>query len=96
MRGSATDGECLTRLGEVSGCDVTTVDGLLARLVADVIYQNGPEHAAGICAMCETLALLRPRIPVDVLVSLCGVPASLVRSFAADLGGSPPADGDAR
>jgi hypothetical protein len=95
MRGSATSGECLTRLGEVSGSDVTTVDDLLARLVDDVIYHSGPEHAAGIRAMCQALALLRPRIPVDVLVSLCGVPASLVRSFAADLGGSLLADGDA-
>src|SRR3954454_11806739 len=46
--------------------------------------------------MCEAMALLRPRIPVDVLVRLCGVPASLVRSFAADLSGSLLADGDAR
>lgn len=96
IRGSATAGECLTRLGEVSGSGVTTVDDLLARLVDDVIYHNGPEHAAGIRAMCEALALLRPRIPVDVLVSLCGVPASLVRIFAADLRGSLLADGAAR
>jgi hypothetical protein len=95
VRGSATAGECLTRLGEVSGSDVTTVDDLLARLIDDVIYHNGPEHAAGIGAMCEALALLRPRIPVDVLVSLCGVLASLVRSFAADLGDSLLTDGDA-
>ena len=94
MRESATAGECLARLGEVSGSDVTTVDDLLARLVDDVIYHSGPEHAAGIRAMCQALALLRPRIPVDVLVSLCGVPASLVRSFAADLNGSLLADGD--
>ena len=94
MRESATAGECLARLGEASGSDVTTVDDLLARLVDDVIYHSGPEHAAGIRAMCQALALLRPRIPVDVLVSLCGVPASLVRSFAADLNGSLLADGD--
>ena len=94
MRESATAGECLTRLGEVSGSNVTTVDDLLARLVNDVIYHSGPEHAAGIRAMCQALALLRPRIPVDVLVSLCSVPASLVRSFAADLNGSLLADGD--
>lgn len=94
MRESATAGECLTRLGEVSGSDVATVDDLLARLVDDVIYHSGPEHAAGIRAMCQALALLRPRIPVDVLVSLCGVPASLVRSFAADLGGSLLAEAD--
>ena len=94
MRQSATAGDCLTRLGEVSGSDVTTVDDLLARLVDDVIYHNDAEHAVGVRAMCQTLALLRPRIPVDVLVSLCGVPPSLVRSFAADLNGSLLADGD--
>jgi hypothetical protein len=94
MHQSATAGECLARLGEASGSEVTTVDDLLARHVDDVIYHNGPEHAAGIRAMCHALALLRPRIPVDVLVSLCGVPTSLVRSFAADLGGSLLADGD--
>jgi hypothetical protein len=74
---------------------VTTVDDLLTRLVEDAAYHSGPEHAPGIRAMCEALALLRPRVPVDVLVRLCGVPASLVRSFAADLSGSLLADGDA-
>jgi hypothetical protein len=94
MRESATAGECLARLGEVSGTDVATVDDLLARLVDDVIYHNDAEHAAGVRAMCEALALLRPRIPVEVLASLCGVPTSLVHSFAADLGGSLLADAD--
>ena len=94
MRESATATECLARLGEASGSDITTVDDLLARLVDDVIYHSDADHAAGIRAMCQALALLRPRIPVDVLVSLCGVPASLVRSFAADLNGSLLADGD--
>lgn len=94
MRQSATAEECLARLGEVSGSEVTTVDDLLARLVDDVIYHNDAEHAAGVRAMCQALALLRPRIPVSVLVSLCGVPPSLVRSFAADLNGSLLADGD--
>ena len=94
MRESVTAGECLARLGQASGSGVTTVDDLLTRLIDDVIYHSGPEHAAGIRAMCQALALLRPRIPVDVLVSLCGIPASLVRSFAADLNGSLLADGD--
>jgi hypothetical protein len=97
IRGSATTAECLTRLGQASGSDVTTVDDLLTRLVEDAVYHSGPEHAPGIRAMCEALALLRPRprVPIDVLVRLCSVPASLVRSFAADLSGSLLADGDA-
>ena len=44
--------------------------------------------------MCQALASLRPRIPVDVLVALCGISSSLVRSFAADLRGSLVVDGD--
>lgn len=85
--------DCLTRLGEVSGGDVATVDDLLTRLVEETIYHD-PGNAPAIRMMCQALAVLRPRIPVTVLVSLCGISSSLVRSFAADLHGSLLADGD--
>jgi hypothetical protein len=44
--------------------------------------------------LCEAMAALRPRIPVKVLTELCRVPAALVHSFAADLGGPLLVDGD--
>jgi hypothetical protein len=94
MRETETLKECLTRLSQVSGNDVTTVDDLLARLVDEVVYHSAPGDAAGIEAMCQALASLRPRIPVDVLVALCAISSSLVRSFAADLRGSLVVDGD--
>jgi hypothetical protein len=94
MRETETVGECLYRLSQVSGNDVTTVDALLTRLVEEVMYHNALEDAAGIEAMCQALASLRPRIPVEVLVALCGISSSLVRSFAADLYGSLVVDGD--
>jgi hypothetical protein len=93
MRETQTVQECLTRLGQVSGGDVATVDDLLTRLVEETIYYD-PGNAAAIRLMCQALAVLRPRIPVMVLVSLCGVSPSLVRSFAADLHGSLLADSD--
>ena len=95
MREAESLGECLSRLSQVSGNDVTTVDDLLARLVEAAAYHSAPGDAAGIEAMCQALASLRPRIPVTVLVSLCGVSSSLVHSFAADLHGSLVVDGDA-
>jgi hypothetical protein len=94
MRETETLEGCLSRLSQVSGNDVTTVDDLLADLLEEVKYNNGPEDAAGIDSMCEALAALRPRIPIGVLVSLCGISPSLVRSFAADLHGALLADGD--
>jgi hypothetical protein len=93
MRETRTLADCLTRLGQVSGNDVTTVDDLLTRLVEEAIYHD-PGNAAAIRVMCQALAVLRPRIPVSVLVALCGISPSLVRSFAADLHGSLLADGD--
>lgn len=94
MREAATVTECLSRLSQVSGNDITTVDDLLARLVEEVTFHNAPADAVGIEAMCQALASLRPRIPVDVLVSLCGISSSLIRSFAADLHGSLVVDED--
>jgi hypothetical protein len=93
MRETRTLPECLTRLGQVSGNDVITVDDLLTRLVDEAMYHD-PGNAAAVRVMCQALAVLRPRIPVTVLVPLCGVSPSLVRSFAADLYGSLLADGD--
>ncbi len=93
MRETQTLPDCLTRLSQVSGNDVTTVDDLLTRLVEEAMYHD-PGSAAAIRAMCQALAVLRPRIPVTVLVPLCGISPSLVRSFAADLHGSLLADGD--
>src|SRR5262249_26784961 len=87
MRETRTLPDCLTRLARVSGNDVTTVDDLLASLVEGAIYHD-PGHADAINVMCQALAVLRPRIPVTVLVSLCDINPSLVRSFAADLHGS--------
>jgi hypothetical protein len=95
IREAESLGECLSRLSQVSGNDVTTVDDLLARLVEETAYHSAPGDAAGIEAMCQALASLRPRIPVDVLVSLCGVSSSLIHSFSADLHGSLVVDGDA-
>ena len=94
MRETETLGECLSRLSQVSGNDVTTVDDLLARLVEEVVYHSAPGDAVGVEAMCQALASLRPRIPVDVLVALCGISSSLIHSFAADLRGSLVVDGD--
>ena len=52
MRETETLGECLSRLSQVSGNDVTTVDDLLARLVEEVVYHSAPGDAVGVEAMC--------------------------------------------
>ncbi|MGN6606507.1 MAG: hypothetical protein ACTHMS_05775 [Jatrophihabitans sp.] len=95
MRQSDSPEECLSRLSHVAGNNVATIDDLLANLLDEVRYHNSPQDAAAIDLVCEALACMRPRIPIAVLVQLCGVSASLIRSLAADLGGSLLVEGDA-
>ena len=58
------------------------------------IYHNDAEHAAGIRAMCQALALLGRASRSMSWCRCAAFQPSLVRSFAADLNGSLLADGD--
>ncbi|MEU5370598.1 hypothetical protein ABZ362_16735 [Streptomyces sp. NPDC005951] len=92
--GMASDIEsCLVSLGEAR----QHPDGsLFDELLQDMVDRCKDAHhlSAEIDRLCEALAALRPRLPVKVLTELCGVPAALVHSFAADLGRPLLVDGD--
>ncbi|WP_181785492.1 hypothetical protein [Streptomyces phytophilus] len=82
---SASDLEtCLSSLGETRRPDASLFDELLRNLVEEC--KDAYHMTSEIDRLCEALAALRPRIPIRVLCELCKVPASLVHSFAADLG----------
>ncbi|WP_329371558.1 hypothetical protein [Streptomyces sp. NBC_01483] len=84
---------CLASLGEARHPDVSLFDELLQSLV-DHCKDANHHLSAEIDRLCEAMAALRPRIPVGVLTELCGVPAALIHSFAADLGRPLLVDGD--
>lgn len=62
------------------------IEDQLERAVARLQDQAGHLGYSEIEALCKSLAILRPFVPIDVLAAASGVPASTVRSFAADLG----------
>ncbi|MFI2780045.1 hypothetical protein [Streptomyces sp. ALB3] len=84
---------CLASLGEARQPDVSLFDELLQSVV-DHCKDANHHLSAEIDRLCEAMAALRPRIPVGVLTELCGVPAALIHSFAADLGRPLLVDGD--
>ena len=72
------------------GPNPTTVDdtiaALLSRAVEDLRETVGGAEQIKIDVICESLATLRPFIPVKVLAAVSGLEAAAVRSFASDLG----------
>lgn len=84
---------CLASLGEALDAGGPVLDALLQSQV-DQCKDAHHDARAEIDHICAALATLRPRIPVHVLSELCGVPPSLVHSFAADLGRPLLVDGD--
>jgi len=78
---------CLATLGQAThaGGEPLVLDELLRSRV-DHCRELSPAAPAEIDSVCEAVAALRPRIPIQVLAALCGVPDALVRSFVADLG----------
>ena len=77
--------EMLRRLGP----DPTTADdaiaGLLDGAIARVRDVAGPVERREIDQVCACLATLRPRVPLDVLAAISGVPEAAVQSFVLDL-----------
>lgn len=93
LDGAGDIDSCLASLGEMKQTDASLFDELMQDLVdrcKDANHHLGVE----IDRLCEAMAALRPRIPVGVLTELCGVPAALIHSFAADLGRPLLVDGD--
>ncbi|WP_157430493.1 hypothetical protein [Actinomadura macra] len=83
---------CLVSLGEARHPDDPLFDELLQGMVDQCKDAN--HLSTEIDRLCEALAALRPRMPINVLTKLCKVPAALVHSFAADLGRPLLVDGD--
>ena len=65
--------------------EATALDSILERNVATVRANFG-SRAHHVDSICEALANLRPRVPIDTIRRIYGVDASLVESFASDLG----------
>lgn len=85
--------ECLVLLGEAKPNGSVNLDELLQQGV-NHCRDSFPGSARQVDQLCIALATLRPRIPVGVLSRLCGVPASAIKSFAADLGRPLLVDGE--
>jgi hypothetical protein len=74
------------------GPEPMTVDDLIEsqvdRAIDAMLDHCDEEEVRGVGALCTALALLPPRIPLDVLFAVSGMPEAAVRSFASDLGRS--------
>lgn len=65
-----------------------TISELLEKAILDIRQKNFIEQQ-NIDRLCESIAVLRPLIPIAVLESLSQIPAEQIRSFIADIGGHP-------
>jgi hypothetical protein len=78
--------EILSSLGPEPKTVEDTIHALLAQSLARVRDQNPHVEQNQIARLCAALAILRPMIPIQILVKLANVDPSFVRSFATDLG----------
>ncbi|MFU8875464.1 hypothetical protein [Micromonospora sp. SL4-19] len=77
---------CLRSLALAGVPDAAGVlDAVIARSVGKV--RDERKMTTGeVDGICEALAALRPRVPVQVIAELCDVPSEAVHSFVSDLG----------
>jgi len=65
-----------------------TISDLLEAAI-DNIKKNNFIESTKIDKLCESIAILRPLLPVQVLAKISEVPEEQIRSFIADIGGHP-------
>ena len=77
--------EILRRLGPHPTTVDDAIENLLNGAIARVRDVAGPVEREGVDRICACLATLRPRVPLDVLAAMSGVPAPAVQSLVLDL-----------
>jgi hypothetical protein len=78
--------ECLQLLAASGAADAAAaLDAVIAQAVESIRY-NRLMLADEVNMICEALAALRPRVPVQVIAELCRISAEVVHSFVSDLG----------
>lgn len=65
-----------------------TISDLLEAAIHKIKEDNFIESAK-IDKLCESIAILRPLLPIEVLAKISQVPEEQIRSFIADIGGHP-------
>lgn len=65
-----------------------TINALLEAAIVKIKEENYVENHK-IEKLCESIAILRPLVPIEVLASLSQVPIEQIRSFISDIGGHP-------
>jgi hypothetical protein len=79
-------GEMLRSLGPNPTTVDDTIKNLLLQSIAKLRDAAGAPAQPQIDRICEGLAVLRPLVPIAVLVALSGVDEAAIKSFALDLG----------
>ena len=77
--------DILRRLGPHPTTVDDAIENLLNGAIARVRDVAAPVEREGVDRICACLATLRPRVPLDVLATMSGVPASAVQSLVLDL-----------
>lgn len=78
--------DMLKALGPSPSTVERAIAELLARAVEKLKFREGHVEAEQIDLICQSLAVLRPLVPIPVLAQVSGTTESAVRSFAFDLG----------
>jgi hypothetical protein len=78
--------DILRKLGPNPTTVEKAIGNLLSAAIAKMRDAGGAIGKAQIDRLCAGLAALRPLVPISVLSSMSGVPASAIKSFAFDLG----------
>jgi hypothetical protein len=85
LEGSLTVAECLSTLGDTALAPDAALDHMFHNTIEQIRDTHGA-NAKDIDSICEALAALRPRIPVQVISQLYDIDAAAVRSFISDFG----------
>ncbi|WP_245493440.1 AVAST type 3 anti-phage nuclease/ATPase Avs3a [Mesorhizobium sp. M4B.F.Ca.ET.013.02.1.1] len=85
ISGGGTLAEILRELGPNPTTVEKAIGNLLAAAIARMRDEAGAVGKTQIDSICAGLAALRPLVPIAVLSSMSGVPASAIKSFAYDL-----------
>ena len=85
-------GQSLTETLRFFGTNPKSIEDTISDLLEAAINnikENNFSESTKIDKLCESIAILRPLLPVEVLAKISQVPEEQIRSFIADIGGHP-------